>query len=184
MENTNNNNQQKQNNEKMVKFVPDKSLMTLSTDTIAKVINANLQGSIPDWCGSRVKLKGNAITIQIAFLPSTKMVTKNAVADIFDVDDDEIFTLTKEGKEVISAFVDVNQNIPMEIARKRGKRPVIIITLNPMKTLDAILEPCPKGYKYTIDNVYSNKSNTGLLLIALNKIQNKNKNNNNNNNRK
>lgn len=163
--------------QKIIEFVPEKSLMKLDTNAIANTLSSNLEPQIPNFCGTRVMIKNNAITIQISFLPSDVMVIENALIQSFDIPLEDRYTLTAKAKEILEPFADINSEIPLQPLQRKG-RIYLIATLNPKLVIENMLERAPEGYTYAIENVLTfNKGNAGTLLISLNKIQKKKQNN-------
>lgn len=157
--------------DKVIKFVPDRPIMTLHKNVILSAINANIRGVIPNYEGARLTIKGGAITMQLAFRPSELMVKANIVKTIFDDDNHkapDTYTLTQEGKNLLSDFVSTGVEIPVETFAK-GKKCYVIVTINPAKTLNKILEPAAEGHIYNIVKVQDTTKGQGSISLALDK---------------
>lgn len=187
-----NQNTQTKNN-LIIKFEPDKSIMTLDAINIARTINANLSTKIKFYKGSKVALGENSITMLIVFEASETMLNKNALSDIVEVEKDEIYSLTEDAKKILEPFVDVDQKIPLTIETKQNprkftpvnnqyQRPRIMINLNPIKVLKNLLTDPAPGYRYNIESIKPGKDKQyGKIIIAMEKIPKKQNRNNNSN---
>lgn len=161
--------------QKKIEFVPDISIMRITTEQIAASLYSNLVKQIPNYAGSRVQISNNQITIQISFVPSPEMCIESNLVG-FDISLDEMYSLTEKCKKILTPYVNPDMEIPIKPIRQHRKT-YLIVTLNPLKTLNGLLEEPPKGYEYTIEGVKSLKNkNSAVLSISLKKkVQKKNK---------
>lgn len=167
------------NDQKVIKFVPDRPSMKLRRGTIIGALNANLRTLVPGFEGARLEIKNCSIAIQIALRPTDVMFKKDVVGNIFDGYDESKskYKLTQEGISKLSDFITTNAEIPVEVVRK-GKMVYIIVSLNPLKTIEKILEPAPQGYDYVIDAIENTTKDKGSITLALQKKRTPKKRNN------
>lgn len=178
-----------------IPFIPEISIMDLSTLDITRAINSSLKPIVDRYFSSRVYFKENSLGIEICIDCKSRLIKNTAItmlgaASQYEITDElkaKLSPFITLGAPIKSRVIDLNRN---KYSNDKG----MVIELDALKTITAILVKPEDGFVYKIDSVHSKKKNGEALLrlikqkpnaqIKLAPVNNNNNNNNNNANKK
>lgn len=162
-----------------IPFIPDTSIMMLSTNDLAKAVNSTLRPIIDGFRLGRVYTKGNKIGFQICINVNSRLIVKSPLTVLGAKD---AYTMSDELRDKLSPFLEQGEVTTSIVKTNRNGETGMVIELNALKSIMQTLQSPPEGYIYKIDRIaHVKKNQEALIQVSMTKknipVQDKFKNN-------
>lgn len=169
-----------------IPFVPEISIMRVSTNDLAKAVNSTLRPIVDGFMSGRVYTKGGKLGFQICINVNSNLIKKSSLSILGAKN---AYSISDELRTKLSPFLAQGEIQTKIVSINRGRQSGMIIELNAKKALIQTLQTPPEGYIYKVELEHVKKNQEALIKVSMLKkpeqhIINKNNNKNKNFNRR
>lgn len=173
-----------------IPFVPQVSIMNISSHDLTRSLNTTLRPIIDGYMSSRLYAKGNSIGFQICVNVSSRLI-KTSVLSMLGATNS--YSMSDELRAKLTPFLSEGDVTTSIVNLNKSRDKAMIIELNALKTLTQLIQTVPDGFVYNITLGEKMKNKEVELKITMMKKPEKieerikkdnhfNRRNNNNNN--
>lgn len=144
-----------------IPFIPEISIMHLSTSDIVRALNATLKPIVDGYKGAKVYVKGNTFGVEIGLDTSSRLITKSVLRMLGEK---TAFEMSEEFKAKLSVFVNPQAPINNRVVDANRHQQVMIVELDAVKVINQLLQTATEGFIYRLDKILDRKKNGDAIF--------------------